>query len=417
MATPSTKRSSVYLRTLFIMSAALIFATFMLRWGFTRWGFTPVRVLAPLDLTNENLLAAWFSGTLLLLGSLHAADGFFRLRQKSFRAALAWCVIALMLLGLSLDEIGSLHERADEYLKMGAWLSFLPFFIVLLAGCAWSFLQLWATPSERRSVPGLIVGFAILVSVGGQEYLEHTLRWPWYVVPFRSAFEEGSELLGTLILVCTMVHNSMGLFSTAHPPRKPAFSSVPALRWPIAIVGCLIAWPMAQLTAALDQPTVLGHPSDWVAAVLFAFAALLILSNWSQSSDSGRFPASTIAWLCAASALCVQINPIGQSQAFPLSHPAEWFGMSLNLRLVLLALCCLGASESLRVRSQDQGYRAGALLMLFVAALSLWFATFDASNPLRWAYFATTTVSLTTFTALAHALRQRAGVTEVFARA
>lgn len=412
MTTPSTRLSSAYLKTLFLISAGLVFATFLLRWG-----LAPVHVIAPLNLTNENVVAAWFSGMLLLLGSLHAADGFFRLRHKNLQAALAWWVISFMLLGLSLDEIGSLHERANAYLHMGAWLSFLPFFIVLLAGCAWSFLQLWVTPSERRSVLGLIVGFAILVSVGGQEYLEHAFRWPWYIAPFRSAFEEGSELLGMLILLCTMVHNSMGLFSSAHPPRKPAFSSVPALRWPIAIAGCLIAWPMAQFTAALNQPAVLGHPSDWLAAVLFAFAALLILHHWSQSSDGGRFPVSTVAWLCSASALCVQINPIGQSEAFPFSHPAEVLGLELNLRLVLLALCCVGASESLRVRPQSQGYRAGSLLLLFAAVLGLWFSTISAPNPLRWAYFATTMVSLTAFTALAHALRQRAGITEAFARA
>ncbi|HEY1283729.1 MAG TPA: hypothetical protein VGE96_04550 [Steroidobacteraceae bacterium] len=412
MTTPSRRLSSAYLRTLVLVSAGMVFATFMLRWG-----LTPLHVLAPLNLTNENVVAAWFSGMLLLLGSLHAADGYFRLRQKNLHAALAWCVIALMLFGLSLDEIGSLHERADEYLKMGKWLSFLPFFIALLAGCTWSILTLWFTPSERPTVPGLVIGFAILVSVGGQEWLEHAFQWPWYLVPFRAAFEEGSELLGMLILICTMVHNSMGLFSSARPPRKPAFSSVPALRWPIVIVGAGIAWPMAQLSTVLDLPAVLGHPSDWLAAVLFVFAALLLLNKWSQSPDGGRFPASTIAWLCFASALCVQINPIGESEAFPFSHPAGVLGIELNLRLVLLALCCFGASESLRARPQGHGYRAGGLLLLVAAVLSVWLATFSAPNPLRWAYFATTTVSLTAFTALAHALRQRASVAQVFARA
>lgn len=410
MIQPSTKLKTTYLRVLVLASAVLVFATFLLRWG-----LTPVHVLAPLNLTNENVVAAWFSGMLLLLGSLHAADGFFRLRQKHLYAAIAWCVIALMLFGLSLDEIGSLHERANGFLKMGAWLSFLPFLLALLVGCAWSFLQLWLTPSERRSVPGLIVGFGILVSVGGQEYIEHAFRWPWYIVPFRSALEEGSELLGMLTLIYTMVHNSMGLFSGAHPPRKPAFSSVAALRWPIAIVGLILAWPMANLTAALDQQSVLGHPSDWLAAMLFVFGALLLLNKWTQSRDPGRFPASSIAWLCVASALCVQINPIGASEAFPFSRSVDVLGAELNTRLMLLALCCLGASESLRARVRGQGYRAAATLLLFAAVLSALFAAWPAPNPLRWAYFATTIVSLTTFTALAHALRQQSAIEEVFA--
>lgn len=407
---PVAGPKDTYFRTLVYISGALVFATFLLRWS-----FLPVRALAPFNLTNENVVAAWFSGTLLLLGSLHAADGFFRLRQKNFHAALAWCVIALMLFGLSLDEIGSLHERANRYLHMGAWLSFLPFFLILLAGCGWSFLQLWITPSERRSVPGLIIGFAILISVGGQEYLEHAIRWPGYLVPFRSAFEEGSELLGMLILIYTTAHNSLGLFSTVHPPRKPAFSSVPALRWPIVILGVLIAWPMADLTAILDQPSMLGHPSDWLSAVLFAFAALLVFNRWSQSSDPGRFPVSTIAWLCFASAMCVQINPIGPSEAFPFSRSVDVFGAEINARLLVLALCCLGASESLRARTRDAGYRAGALLLLISAVLSALFAVCPAPNPLLWGYLATTVVALTSFTALAHALRQRAPVSEAYA--
>ncbi len=95
-----------------------------------------------------------------------------------------------MLLFLSADEIGSLHERMKDLMRMGPWPSFLPFLIVLLGGCVWSFVQLWVTPSERRFVPGLILGFGILVSVGGQEFLSTPSSGPWYLSPFRSAFEE-----------------------------------------------------------------------------------------------------------------------------------------------------------------------------------------------------------------------------------
>jgi hypothetical protein len=250
------------------------------------------------------------------------------------------------------------------------------------------------------------------VSVGGQEYLEQAFRWPWYVVPFRSAFEEGSELLGMLILIFTMAHNSTGLFSAVHPPRKPAFSSVAAWRWPIAIVAVAVAWPMAQLTAVLEKPSELGHPSDWLSAVLFVFSALLILHKWSQSSESGRFPVSTLAWLCFASAMCVQIDPIG---AFPFSLSMGGLGAELNTRLIIVALCCFGASESLRARPRDQGYRAAATLLVFAAVLGVLFAACSAPNPLRWGYFATTMTGVTTFAALAHALRQRTGIEAAYA--
>ncbi len=88
-----------------------------------------------------------------------------------------------MLLFLSLDEIACLHERI-EFWKTGPILSFVPFLIVLLGGCAWSFLQLWLTPSERPRVPGLVLGFALLVSIAGLELFERLVLLPWYLSRF-----------------------------------------------------------------------------------------------------------------------------------------------------------------------------------------------------------------------------------------
>ena len=399
MNLPQNGRATTYLRTLVIISAGLVFATIVLRFGKALY-------LAPLNLTNENVAAAWFSGMLLLLGSLHAADGFFRLRHTDLKAALAWCVVAGMLLALSADEIGSLHERIDDVLEMGPWLSFLPFLVVLLGCCAWSFVQLWMTPSERPLVPGLILGFAILISVGGQEYLEKAFRWPWYLAPIRSGLEEGSELTAMIILICTMRSNSPGLFTHARRTQAPAFSGVPMLRWAIVVVTALFAWPAAILSASLDLQAMDGHISDWLSSALFFFAAALLLHNWSSSSRApGTFPTAAISWLCVASMLSVQIDPIGDSNVFPYSRSFQIHGFEIGARLLLIALCCLGAAESLRARGGL--YRHGALLLVFVGTLSSIFSAYPADEPLRWGYFATTTVALATFAALAGALPER----------
>ncbi len=396
MNLPGNERAATFLRTLVIVSGALVLATAVLRFG-------KALFLAPLNLTNENVAAAWFSGILLLLASLHAADGYFRLRHTNFKTALAWCVVAGMLLALSADEIGSLHERIDDVLEMGPWLSYLPFLIVLLGCCAWSFIQLWITPSERSRVPGLILGFGILISVGGQEFLEKAFQWPWYLGPFRSAFEEGSELVGMMVLIHTMLPNSAGLFSHARRTQAPAFSSIPALRGFIVIGAALVAWPMSMLSASLDLQTVDGHLSDWLSCALFFLSAGLLLNHWIQSSHEARtFPAAGIFWLCAASVLCVQIDPIGDDTVFQFSRSFEALGLELNARLLLLALCCLGAAESLRARGQI--FRPSAVLLAFAGVLSAIFAAYSPEEALRWGYFATTAVALTTFAALAHAL-------------
>lgn len=402
MNVPANNKAATYLRTLIVVSGVLVLATVVLRFGHALF-------LAPLNLTNENVAAAWFSGMLLLLASLHAADGYFRLRHTNFRTALAWCVIAGMLLTLSADEVGSLHERIDDVLQMGPWLSYLPFFIVLLACCAWSFIQLWITPSERSRVPGLILGFGILISVGGQEYLEKAFRWPWYLGPLRSGFEEGSELVGMIVLIYTMLPNSAGLFSRGRRTQAPTFTSIGALRWFIVAGAALVAWPVSTLSASLDQQAVVGHPADWLSCALFFLSAGLVLHHWTQSSqDEQAFPTTGIFWLCVASVLCVQIDPIGDSNVFPFTRSFETFGIELNARLILLALCCVGAAESLRARGQ--AFRMSAVMLVFAAVLSTVFAAYSPSELLRWGYFATTAVGLTTFTALAHALPDNARV-------
>ena len=81
----------------------------------------------------------------------------------------------------------------------------------------------------------------------------------------------------------------------------------------------------------------------------------------------------------------------------------EWFDLNLNTRLVLLALCCLGAAESLRARGP--GYRASAALLAAAGVMSVAFSAYSTPGALRWSYFATTAVAIGTFAAVAISLR------------
>jgi hypothetical protein len=304
-------------------------------------------------------------------------------------------VIAAMLLAMSVDEIACLHERIEGW-RTGPILSFVPFLLVLLGGCAWSFVQLWLTPSERTKVLGLVLGFGLLVSVGGQEIVERIVQLPWYMRPFRFAFEEGSELTGMLIIIYNVMPNSAGLFDSARPARHPAFSGVAALRWPIVVAAILVAWPLAELTASLGDQSALGHFSDWLSCALFFFAAALLMRRWACSVTRESFPASAVVLLCAASAICVQFDPIGDLSVFPGSSTIDAFGVELNTRLVLLALCCLGTGTSLRRRGA--GYHTCAVSLLAIGAGS---AILSAFTLLLWsAYLATTAIGIGTFGAV-----------------
>jgi len=393
------------MRVLIAVGAVLVGATLIFRFR-TPWFLW----LAPLNLTEENVAAAWFSGILLLLASLLAADGYFRLRNTHLKAACAWWVIAGMLLFLSLDEIACLHERI-EFWKTGPILSFVPFLIVLLGGCAWSFLQLWLTPSERPRVPGLMLGFALLVSIAGLELFERLVLLPWYLKPFRFAFEEGCELTGILVLIYTTLPNSSGLFESARPVRGPAFSALAAFRWLILVSAIVIAWPLAQLTASLDEQPALGHFSDWLSCALFFCAATLLVRRWTCASTREPFPTTGVALLCAASAICVQFDPIGDRNIFPGSSTIEWFGLDLNTRLVLLALCCLGAAESVRARGAS--YRGGAVALAAAGLLSAGLSAYSTPDALWWGYFATTMIATSAFAAVAMTASCRGAVSSL----
>ena len=87
--------------------------------------------LTAFSLGGENNFSTWWSGALLLLGAIHAFDGYVLLRRRQSRGATGWLLISIILVILSADEISSIHERANRILQFGTWLSLLPFAIIV----------------------------------------------------------------------------------------------------------------------------------------------------------------------------------------------------------------------------------------------------------------------------------------------
>jgi ABC-type uncharacterized transport system permease subunit len=136
--------------------------------------------------------------------------------------------------------------------------------------------------------------------------------------------------------------------------------------------------------------------------VVLTCSAALIARSWLQSAARESFPVSAVALLCAASATCVQFDPVGNHEAFPSSSTIRVLGIDLNTRLTLLTLCCLGTAEALRARGR--GYGVGALMMMCVGLLAAAFAVYSTPDAVWWGYFATSVVALGAFAALAAAL-------------
>src|SRR3546814_15579677 len=91
------------------------------------------RYLLLFDLRAEDNVAAWWSGILLLLNAFHAYDGYALWRERAPRMARSWASLSLLLVILSADEIGSIHERIGMIataVSVSQWLALLPFGLV-----------------------------------------------------------------------------------------------------------------------------------------------------------------------------------------------------------------------------------------------------------------------------------------------
>jgi hypothetical protein len=233
------------------------------------------------NLRNESNFAALFSGMFLLIIALHAFDGSALNRALKPKVANAWLLISLVLVALSFDEIGSLHERVPRIGDLNRLLSLVPFGLVFIGMLAYAVNILWRDAGRRKTSILICVGFACFVSVAFQEYIEHAVDWSanrylrFFKSWFRPLIEEGTELLGMLILLFVTMSNTRGILSRGERVIFPVFEGVVSWRVPILVTtllgGPLVAYVTVNLPA--DQ---WGHgqPADWPAAALFFLAAL-----------------------------------------------------------------------------------------------------------------------------------------------
>jgi hypothetical protein len=347
------------------ISALLTVATAL--WTLGSTSGVAASLLGRISLTGENNAAAWWSGMLLAMVSLHAYDGYALLRQREPGAARGWAMLAAVLLFLSADEVGSIHERLSHLGKvigLGSWSLLLPIGAVLAAVLAYAMILLWSAGAEqRRKTWPITVGFLLLGSVALQEFLEHEIQWQTETAEaIRAAVEEGTELFGMLVLLRVAMANTAGLMVRGAAGRS-AFAALWQLQRPLLIVGLALTPVLAFASAAFtDQQR--GHPADWLAAVGFLAAALVAFGR--AQEDSGG-----IAWRTwAAGGLCGLA-----SVASVAIGPAKMVGfgpLDVNLRLLVLGTMSLLVCAIWQARSsggKPTWLLGGAALALSAAVL------------------------------------------------
>lgn len=273
-----------------VISTALIALTFVI---------TRAPETVPLEwqwnLRWEHNFAAWWTGSLLALGSVLAMDNAARSDQPALRRA--WLTFSMIILFLSLDEIGSLHERMGMVslsFDAGRWAIAIPVALVIGFLCVrsgWTLLMHGG--QERVQVFILAAGFSVFLAVAAQEYLEHAIDWEQLgLKAWRAVFEEGSELLGVAVVLI-----AVGLPLLREP--SGAFASLSSYAHRILIGAVVLAFPALAISADLDPER--GYPSDWLASALLLGAALIWVRRFWTSGP--RITSLLLAGLCILASL------------------------------------------------------------------------------------------------------------------
>lgn len=129
----------------------------------------------------ERNLATWWEGLCFLIVALLAFE-----RAGKGGPVWAWRGLAALGAGLSLDELGSIHERSDLLFKPIGLdhqsLAVLPFAIPAALIAVATLVVFWRAGERRRA---WLLGSALLLlgSVVFQEKLEHHLHAPAWFAP------------------------------------------------------------------------------------------------------------------------------------------------------------------------------------------------------------------------------------------
>jgi hypothetical protein len=252
-----------------------------------------------LNLRRESNFAAMWSGMLLLLVALHAFDGWALNKAVRPAVARAWLVISLVLVSLSFDEIGSLHERLPSETHLTYWLYILPFALAYACLSVYALCVLYRSDDYRWNALLICAAFVLFGTVAIQEEIEWRLSLPSHLKPIRGAIEEGTELLGMILLLKATMANTRGLLSRVGPSTFPTLEAVRAWRSPglwIGLVGApLVAWGTVNL-----PPDRWGHgiPANWPPTAVFLLAAFCAIRPFLDGTGGVRWTGWALAAVC-----------------------------------------------------------------------------------------------------------------------
>lgn len=243
----------------------------------------------PFNLANEMNVAAWWSGMNLLVVSAFCYV-LFRLKEEPVWKA--WLVLAVVFAGLSLDEIGAIHERVGN---QWGFTGYLPFILILLLLVGYALSQLYRFHETRKSALYITLCFVLFGLVAGFESLEKTVAWPSWFLGLRDGLEEGTELAGSLLALNGLVIQTKG--------RGDGFRGViPDLQPRKTILTVIVCSFLVHVLAILLTINIIdagsgGNPFSWYPTSVFFLLFIIYYRFYSNIESKKARSFNVYAWI------------------------------------------------------------------------------------------------------------------------
>ena len=248
---------------------------------------TARRILTQFDLGQEMNLAAWWSSMILFSIGLLCYEIY---SDRHNPKKLAWLLLAIAFTCLSIDEIGSVHERIETWIELiDPYVAiplvqlidpYIPIAVLGIILVPLPVIILWRFPQTHRSAIFIAIGFLLLATIAVQERLEGYIEWrQWGGI--RLGVEEGTELLGMFFCSWGVVGQRFlpqptnGLRKVIPNPYR--LKNIPK----IISIGIIIHLCMTIFTSFFIEVDYSGRTLVWYPAAVFFL--LYLATYWKNS--------------------------------------------------------------------------------------------------------------------------------------
>ncbi|MEJ2176430.1 MAG: hypothetical protein P8Y12_00425 [Gammaproteobacteria bacterium] len=280
------------------------------------------------SLSHEMNYAVWWSGICLFLAAIVFATAGIRAKETDGKAWV-WYILALAMLALCYDEVGSLHETVA---RVGGWWGLLPFALGFAIVFGVALYELVRNPATRITAALIVIGIGIFVGVAGLEVLEHDAGFQhnfWRRV--RLVGEEAVELvaMGVLITSGLIALVKMGIKDTDFLTATAATGKI--MDFPLIIFTLFVLQLVISAAVIVPNYTFFpeGNPSALFPMLLFFCLSIVAMQKARKDKQSGYWKVLAVLFMAASILQMYNLNTLfnnltGLKTTLVTGPPLSW---------------------------------------------------------------------------------------------